>query len=1129
MNVLWHIDGMDRQQWEEEGKIAGKPAILEESYPALMSRVVAMSEGVRFFNTSDCPDGYWSELLRYQPLVVLAEIKGMNTQKLEKEYLKQELLSPEKIFSITSRLIMQMDEWEKRMIYYPDLKLAAVLKNRKRWKIVPEEEGKKKLKRIFYSLLETVRELQESYDVYLEEIRNCGKNDPSVALLDVFLRNYSEIIGRFNARWEEWPSFYYRRILHAHCRGILPDHTWLNFQKMPGAEPIVIPKGTGFIAGKNADGSLVYYQSEETITVSDIRLCKIRTFYPEKDQERYPAARLGFVTAVLGKELDVESGKKASRLFGGEDSYFEPMGLLAESPVFLLREGKRCVTLTFQLTEKSTQYLLQLITEIAEGQEESRNETEYKLLKDAFHLSISTEEGWSVIPEYTAAFRDEGFIVVNFRLNEEFPATQKAHTEVHGRTSAYPVFRIFMNREAWLFPYSWAIHLECKKLCMKVDVSGISSVKLYGTIGEFDTSVPFYPFGVQPEKGARIIFGNYEMALKSLSKVELICHWQQLPVGPEGFYGHYREYGLGIDNTSFQVRTEWLCNKKWRSGKESVQFLFEPSGKEKLNAFGRIPENTHLLCLPEEVRPVTVREENYIYGSVSDGFCRVILEAPEMGFGHTLYRQLFAEISIANSRRKHPLPEPAPPVSPLLDGLELHYEAEEEVGFGAGQSVGRTRLFHIGPNSSSDDLPLAADQPFTLVESSGDVVNLLLGFKDACGNDRIRFYIETLPLLSEVEVDNEKMNSPVWYMNKFRKWEALGVDALVRDTTGGWVNNGLIEIALPSVVKEDWLDEEGIFWLLAVFPADIQKQVRVRNWYTNVVEVVTDCRTVREDWPWSNGLPKGCITSAASNLPGIAAITQIVPGKGGRQKEDEDRMKNRVRQRIAHRNRAVNSDDYEHFVLDRFPQVEKVKCLPGLDSKGKNRQGIVTLVVVRKPQWQAGVSPSSFLCSNELLTDVENFIRPLTDSWVLVDAINIQYEEVTVRCCIVPEKGVSVGELIRRLKEKLDVVIAPWKKEKKAPEFGYGFTLQALAHTLLEDEGVAALRGISLLHVSCQEKRHYTLKEYRNEAEKGEKIKASCPWGIMLPATEHLVDIGTEWEREAGIGKLGMEKTFVIS
>lgn len=1131
MNRLWYTDGTDRQQWEQRKDIPCRMAMLEEDYRMLMGRVMDIAAGVRYFNLKGEQDGYWRELLRYQPLVILVEISRMDVKRLEDDFLRKCRYVPRALVPMLEGMTGQLEDWKQRLIHYPRLQLTQDLSSGTELRLPEEPSDVEGLKRLFYSLLETVRKLQIRFDVYLQEIRKCGENDPALALLDVFLRHYGEIAARFNACWKEWPSFYFQHVLHAVCRGIVPDHTWLTFEKVPGAGNVIVPEGTAFVAGKNGDGTPVCYRSTEEIPVNEIRLEKIKSFFLEKDPERYPAAHLNFVTAVSENKIDTDWTGKPRKLFVDSDSARLALGLMVESPMLLVREGKRMLTVGFGLTEESRGYFQRLLADLRKDsggreEEETNKFLIHKLLKDAFLLGITTEEGWKRIPDYTVTFREDGFIMFVFCLNRDFPATIRAEEDIHGFGSVWPVLKIVMNPEAWLFPYSWMNNVACEKVRLHVEVEGSTVVDVYGNIGELDISAPFYPFGVQAARGAQMVFGSYEMASKPLQKVKLACMWSQLPTGPEGLYSYYREYKQEIDNRSFRIRTEWLEGKKWKTNAKEFQYLFCPPDKHILKATGPLPEETSWYWYPAgSMSVVQGEEERFRYGDTGSGFFRVVLEEPDIGFGHSLYPRLFAEVMIANSRRKAPLPLPEPPLSPLLESLEVSYEAEEELCFAAGSLQGASRLFYMDPMDTSVRELIGCEKPFYMFRDLGGTGNVMLGFSGMLGCDRIRFFVDIAAIRQEVDLGSGGQNRMElsYSVKQGKSWCLLDAEVLVKDGTEGFMNSGLIELLLPCRVPEDWLDKDGLLWICIRSDTDFIKQIAVTGFYMNVVEVFLDASTVGEGTMWKEVLPPGKIKETVKKIPGIAGIRQITVSKGGRKKEDKENLKIRMIHRIRHRHRAVTPSDYEDLVLENFPQVAKVKCLPGIDSKGTARSRIVTLVVIPKSD-----SVGYPLSTHDLLLEIERFIQPLSGIFAWVDAINPLYEELTVRGCIGIEPGWSAGETIFRLRKKIDGLIAPWKEGRGLPVFGYRFGMQELRNIVMEDSGVSVLHGLSVVQVCQEEKRLYHLNEYGEEQD--DLIGASCVWGIPVPADVHLIrtEREGEWKPKTGIGEMGIGGIFVV-
>lgn len=1122
MNRLWSTDGSDRKLCSTKETEELTTGILESDFRVLTQRALEMMRRLRYVNRANRLEGTFYDLFRCQPLIVLTEISARDIDGGLRLFARAEWQERKQLVAALDR---EMKDWDNRLAYYQHLRLAVDIHSRPG--IFREAETEEEIKKNYYILTGILRKLRGNYLLYLEEIENDGNNDPALGILEVFLRHYGEIVTRFNRRWNAIPSFYFEQILQVKGRNAQPDTVWLTMEKSVGVGDIRVKKGTAFVAGRREDGSPYCYRSTEEVQVTGLCLTDVCSYLLKRDPERFPAARLGYVTDVLKNVLDCTGAAQPQEMFGGSGSKSETIGLMIESPLFLTEEGDRHIDLNFRMTVESRSFFEHLVQETGSIEQIADAEILHKILCDAFYLEISSADGWLPVPGYLLTYDGQGTLQLRFRLQEHLPAIVACTGEKQGCTTSMPVLKILMNRNAWLFPYSWAKAVHFDRLQIRTEVCGLTRLKIYNATGEQDISIPVYPFGVQPEQGAWMVFGSYEMAVKPLKQVGLVCRWQQLPEHPEGWYGYYREYQQGINNTSFRIRTEWLEEKKWQAQELNRQCLFMAREEEELLPAVPLAVESRITCqLRGKQAAFSLPEDFYAYGRTGSGFFRVVLEAPAMGFGHAVYRQVFADVMIRNSRRRHPLPLPALPFSPLAEGFSLNYTATEELCFAAGQEWGTTRLAHICPLGSPDETAKKPDKPFAFADGPESTGHLLFGFRGTAGQEKIRFYVELAPLQREIDLrdrETEDTKEPRWYMWEGKKWNVLQTGALLRDTTGYFMNSGLIEILLPQPVSEYQLDEEGKFWLCAAFEGKVISRPAIRGIYVNAVEVAGDVPDGEVSADWISGLAEGSITAAYEDLPGISRITQITKGKGGRPAEGRQEIQRRIPERIAHRNRAVLPADYEQLVLEHFRQVAKVKCLPGLDTKGMDRKGVVTLVIL--PHDAGNPRP---LADHRLLLDIERFVEKKCGAFVLVDAVNPVYEEMIVRCRMVLEQQIISGELVDKLSRKIDAGIAPWEAIGGLAVFNHRFSLKSLQNIIEEEPGIAALQGLSVLHITAGGKQVYRLNEYHPGQSGEQMIGGSQPWCIAVPSPKHMIEIGRGWEGKTGIGKLEIGHTWII-
>lgn len=1154
-------DGLTRQKQAEWLQVKQPFHALEQDFSNLFSRVLHTADLVRYYS-SDGPDGSFASLYTYEPLVILNEIKQYDTLSPEEEFIRlgQASLEDRRVGRnrLKEQLFSRVVDWHQRlnhsMLLSETSSLQTDVNTYHRMLIkLPLSDGRS-TQRVFYFLLRYIRNIQKQYAAYLQELMQSGTNDPSLSVWVATIRNYQNIVRSFNNRWKDYASFYLEKILSARLQGSVLPYAWFIVRKNMETDCTVLPAHTRFTAAIAPDNPPICYRNEEAHFLNNMQLSKVYSLLLEKDTEKYPASHLVYVTSVLQRDLseaieilpDDETEKTPRLLFNPQDtqpdrshatSRFLSTGFMIESSLLVLREGVRDVTLTFHLTDESSIYFQSLVDRILEtaGEDESHTYThpdmvKYKILSDAFYLEISTETGWNRIDNYSLSLQEgEKSLELKFHLDENFPPTVSC-CEIHGDSTRYPALRILMNRDAWLFPYSWALRLSLHKLTLTTSVAGITSLEVHNELGQIDPSTPFPPFGPQPEKGAWLAIGNFEIASKPVYCLDLYFRWQQLPTNECGFYDRYYGYLFPVDNASFKVRLEQLVDKRWVAIPDSSSFLFAtddsspaPSPRESLSAYSSIS------CpITEKHQTFKGGEERYRYGLSRNGFYRMILDEPEIGFGHALYRQLFADIMMQNSFRRKKVTPPDLPVTPILDGIEAGYTATEEYSFTGGKKNTDLHFYYINPLQENTLTLADTTRPIPLVKAPEDEGHLLFAFRQAEGNNQIRLLVEMASLKREVEAEDLPLVQ--WLYFNGTQWTGLKPEAVRTDDTTHFLCSGVIEIDLPQAVCPEWLNKNGEFWLAASFKRNTCNCSSLLSLYLNPVKALLD---TEEELTKERFEAISRFTGKfefEKTPPELTDVYQVLPCKGGKAQETKEDMKVRTIQHICHRNRAVLPSDYEQMILSEFPEVEKVLCLPGLDSKGLHRRAIVTLAVMQKETDKKKLP----LCEHGLLIEIENYLQEYASPFVIIDAITPVYEPVTVRGWLEVEPGKHTGLVIRETEDRIDRCIAPWMQKEELPVFGHSFSSTDLYNTIREDPTILKLNYLSVLHVTLNgtnRERDYFLNRYYNSSQSDFIISPSSPWCILIPEDKHLLSVEEPEESlwEPGLGDLRIGGTFIIN
>lgn len=1105
MRNIFETDGLSREKRLERASAPVVLPVLEERFPMLLSRALRRSD--------------FASVYQFQSLMVLLEIELFDTEKAETDFLDH--ADEDKRVAAIHTLVMQLDSWCSRLEYaclaggthtlLKDLsgqitinmspmytvfyrKYREYLSKRpsSRWfsgkrKNKEEYEWEDFPRRFYLLLLASIRLIQSQKENYREEIYSAGNMDPSLALLVAFLHNYRDIAVAFNARWQSLPMFYLNDILRMCGRKQSAGTTWMAFEIAQAGAGTLLHKDSYWAAGK--DDAVTGYELLSDLRLSRMKLAGMNMIHVEKNKERYPEAALGYVTAVTQAALPQAVYSPV------------PIGFCLHSSMFALGEGKREVNILFRFTAESLKTMKEAIEQVASVQEISRDEAWYKVLHDAFLLWISTAEEMQPVENFHLRMEEGEGLLLTFRLNDDFPPVTPMEND------DLPSVRMLVNSSAWLFPYSWARKMSVKSIKISVAVQGMRNIQFYNDLGQVDVRQAFYPFGLTAEKGAWLAFGCYEMACKPVQTVELSFHWQHLPTCNGGLEEYYRNYGKEIDNRSFRGRIDRLCNRNWKPLPEAEPvYLFRTSRQP-------VPARNDLLAeysdikfsLSDSVVLPYHPSASFELGEAHSGFYRLVLTEPDMGFGGSEYRRLFADVMMYNShaRRKKPLPEI--PLSLLMDAPSLSYTAEEDCYFSVGSVTGN-RFSYICPLSEEISTVPDTSHPVALIDGPADEGNLMIGIREAVGENLIAMYFE-LELMQR-EIDHAFLPRTDWYYRDTLRWVRVDSVHIVRDDTCGLMHSGAVILQFPFCITSEMTDANGVFWLCMAVHSCLCNTSAVRNIHLNVVEA------------------KAVVTEGVRvSVPGLISYNRVAPLAGERREEKESEMLTRMSERIAGRNRLLLPSEYERWILREFPEIVKVKCFPCMDEKRLNRNAVVTLAVI-----PADGDKDYPLCTDELLCRIEDHCRLFASPFADIDLINPVYEEVTVFCGISLKTGEAAGTAIQNIYEVIHACIAPWNKEEGIPVFGYSFTMRDLQSRIKEEGHAACIHGMKLLHVVRGTGGEYILREYLTGAGEEQVISPSLPWAILVPASRHYVNVVSEeeWRRSIEYGDLEIENTFVI-
>jgi len=247
------------------------------------------------------------------------------------------------------------------------------------------------------------------------------------------------------------------------------------------------------------------------------------------------------------------------------------------------------------------------------------------------------------------------------------------------------------------------------------------------------------------------------------------------------------------------------------------------------------------------------------------------------------------------------------------------------------------------------------------------------------------------------------MSAISWYYLSQNNWIKFSVTDITDDTKGLTIS-ALVSLLIPDNADVDnTRADAGLVWIKLVATNDtdaVCKLIAVRANAAKTVFVQDADKQIQYIQP----IPANTISKLSVSNASIKKTEQPYPSFGGYPKETDDTYYIRVSERLRHKKRAITAWDYERLVLDKFPQVYKVKCLnhTGFIFDPKNNikkysevlAGHVMVVTVPDiTHADAGYRLFPYT-SLGLLQEIQDYLYTYTSPHVQLHVCNPEFEQV---------------------------------------------------------------------------------------------------------------------------------------
>ena len=923
-----------------------------------------------------------------------------------------------------------------------------------------KSEAHAELDPVFQALFQTYHQIIKESQKHLKDSLTARQDHPPhLSLYFAFWEVMQPARDDLNRMTQRHLDFFYRHVLRYSDRPAKPDHAHLIFELAKSQTEYKLDAETRFKAGKDASGIELFYKIDAETVLHKAQIASLKgLFLDSKEIDNF----LGLYTSPQANSFDGQGGDfpkelavKAWLPFGDKKRDRANLGLAIASNIFYLQEGTRTVifTLTFDKAPVAVKA---------------------SDLPNIFTVDFSGKKDWIVAKIRQSETNSETSLEgKTLKLEVSLTADQEPigiyHTDLPGAalSTNLPVARLHLKDEARInnfSPYSYFRNLKLTKLTISTKEIEVRNLVLQNDLSTIDPTKPFQPFGAKPAVGSTFYVGSKEIFQKNLSLLKIKIAWQGLPANLVNYYrGYYVEGDQNPPNfNNFSAQVKRLTQHIWSSeGLPNEYNLFNPDSDrlidrtppqtplpgEKIDNLSSFNVQTHSGFLQ------FVLNQDFLHNEFPSKFALQTLASAKNFAAREYVNGAVYEVVTSDGANKtrilkrwqtgdddlsDNLKNVAPitinePYTPGIQSLSLSYTAV------ADQKD--YTLFHLHPFDGFFELQ--EELPYFLPQFSNEG-ELLIGLQNLDPPT-------ALPLLFQVaeeSADTDLAKAEVyWHYLKDNTWESLS-DRIVSDSTNGLITSGIVNLGIPEDISKDktTILDASLYWLKASVKARSGAICQIIGVHTQAARVsFTDVGN--DPNHLAVALAPGTIAKLAIPTPSVKKVEQLYNTFGGKVKEQPDHFYTRISEHLRHKGRAVTIFDYERLVLEKFPEIYKVRCINhGQLDQDKQFQelvpGAVTLVVIPDLSQRSTTNDLEPKVNINLLEKIEKYLVSVSSPWADIKVVNPAYEHIQVECEVQfksPYNG-NFGYYRRDLEQAIANFLTPWTVDK-GTDINFGGTI----------------------------------------------------------------------------------------
>ncbi len=710
----------------------------------------------------------------------------------------------------------------------------------------------------------------------------------------------------------------------------------------------------------------------------------------------------------------------------------------------------------------------------------------------------------------------------------------------------YPVVKILLkqiqksdNSQENIIYYEQLKSICLEKVNIQVKVDNIQDVKLRNDNSILDPKTPFQPFGNNPKVGSGFYFSHPEICLKKLDSLTLNIEWMGLP---QDFGQHYYAYSAtgvikdALTNDKFKATLKLLNNRSWVDI-ESGKPIFNQKDNNLINSIKLNYKNFDIQEYSLDTSAIQIDSDDPLE---QNRYFKLELERPD--FGHDLYPIVLNKVALATDKdvfkdkdnKDIPIKSLSvyPAYTPEVKAISLGYTALVEIDLKNSQDKPNpNQIFQIHPFGYADIQTLDRNnstdkKQYYLLPQYQEEGSLYIGIRNLSPPQNISFLFQMMAVSSNAELNQPQIQ---WSYLSGNSWVELKPKEILFDSTNGLVDTGIIRLSIPKqATSQHQLFSSGLHWLRATVQENATAIPDILDIKTQAVSA-TFINQGNTGEHLSKPLAANSIQGFVTREPAIKTVQQPYTSFGGKVKESDRAFTMRVSERLRHKQRAITTWDYERLVLEKFPQIYKVKCITSTVGSDNPGEAKVTVVVVPDISNTAPFFPLEPKAPLYLLKEIEAYLRKYISPFVQIVVKNPRYERIKYRVGIRFLPGYEQGYYIKQLNEDIKRFLSPWAYEEQADiTFGSSIHSSSVIHFIEKRPYIDYVANLKLI-----EQIDIKAGSQGKNVNQTNLAQVQHPDSILVSAPEHIIDlIGTEnYDREdfEGINYMIVGIDFIVS